>query len=41
MEAGALIFKMMQPSRHKSAGTLRGHVWRTDLFWGHAGSALL
>jgi site-specific recombinase XerD len=40
-EAGALVFKMMDVSRHKSVDVLRGYVRRADLFREHAGAAFL
>jgi hypothetical protein len=38
---GASIFKMMDVSRHKSMGTLRGYVRDAELFRDHAGAGLL
>jgi integrase len=37
---GASIFKMMDVSRHKSMGTLRGYVRDAELFRDHAGACL-
>jgi hypothetical protein len=39
--AGACLFKMMDVSRHKSVGTLRGYVRDTAGFRDHAGAGLL
>jgi hypothetical protein len=38
---GASIFKMMDVSRHRSVGTLRGYVRDAELFKDHAGAGLL
>jgi hypothetical protein len=38
---GALLFKMMDVSRHKSVDTLRGYVRDADAFRDHAGAGLL
>jgi hypothetical protein len=38
---GALIFKMMDQSRHRSVETLRGYVRDADIFKEHAGAGLL
>jgi hypothetical protein len=38
---GASLFKMMDVSRHKLVGTLRGYVRDADAFRDHAGTGLL
>jgi site-specific recombinase XerD len=38
---GANLFKMMDISRHKSVGTLKGYVRSADAFRDHAGAGLL
>jgi hypothetical protein len=38
---GASIFKMMEPSRHRSVETLRGYVRDAEIFKEHAGAGLL
>ena len=40
-ENGGSVFKLMEVSRHKSMGTLRGYVRRAELFKDHAGAELL